>query len=285
MGRDGIREGRAELNGAGIPAFIFPESAARALSALNRQREWLERDITTPQPLPVDRERASRILALAGKASQTRLGELEALDLFDAYGIPTAPARLAKSAEEAARIGSEVGFPIVLKIVSPEIVHKTDAGGIVVGVNSIADAQAAYTRIIENVKRAEPNAKITGVLVQKMVPGGREVIAGMTRDRLFGPLVMFGLGGIYVEVLRDVTFRIAPIGNQEARDMIAEIRGAKMLGAVRGQKPVDVDALVSVLRRCCVVSRNWPWTFRRLRSSTSTRCWHSPMARSRWMRG
>jgi acetate---CoA ligase (ADP-forming) len=258
MGRDGLPEGRAELNAAGIPAYIFPESAARALAALNQQREWLESPVVEWAPLAVDTPRARKIIDAARSSSLTKLGELEALDLFESYGIPTAPGRLATSAAEAARLAAEIGFPVVLKIVSPEVVHKSDVGGIVVGVDDAGEAEDAYAHIVETVGRNAPGAAITGVLVQGMVRGGRELIAGMTRDRLFGPLVMFGLGGIYVETLRDVTFRIAPFGDREARDMISGIRGAPMLGAVRGQKAVDTGALVSVLRRISQLGVDFP---------------------------
>ena len=258
MGREGLPEGRAELNAAGIPAYIFPESAARALTALNHHREWLDRPVAAWTSLPVDRERARTIIEGARAGSRTKLDEMEALELFQAYGISTAPARIATSAEECARIAGELGFPVVLKVVSPDIVHKSDVGGIVTGVEDAAGATDGYTQLLESVGRTAPHATIAGVLVQRMVRGGRETIVGMTRDRLFGPLVMFGLGGIYVEALRDVTFRIAPFGALEARDMIAGIRGAIMLGALRGQKAVDLDALGSVLCRISQLAIDFP---------------------------
>jgi acetyltransferase len=258
MGRDGLPAGRAELRAAGIPAYIFPESAARALRALNRHREWLDRPVLPWVPLPVDRGRAEAIIAAARATGRSKLGELEALELIAAYGIPTAPARLATSATDAARIADELGFPVVLKIVSPDIVHKSDVRGIVTGVANAAEAEAGYADILQNVRRAAPDATVSGILVQRMIRGGRELIAGVTRDRLFGPLVMFGLGGIYVEAMRDVTFRIAPFGDAEARDMVTGIRGASMLAAVRGQPAVDTDAIVSVLRRISQIAEDFP---------------------------
>ena len=258
MGRDGLPEGRAELNAAGIPAYIFPESAARALAALNRHREWLDRPASSWEPLPVDSERARAIIERARATRSLKLGELDALELFEAYGIPTAPARLATTADEAARLGEELGFPVALKVVSPAIVHKTDVGGIITGVDDAEEARGGFVRIIDTIRRSAPDAAITGVLVQRMVRGGRELIAGMTRDRLFGPLVMFGLGGIYVEALRDVTFRMAPFGDLEARDMLAGIRGTMLLGALRGEQAVDLDALASVLRRISQLAVDFP---------------------------
>ncbi len=258
MGRDGLPEGRAELNAAGIPAYIFPESAARALAALNRQREWLDRPMTPRTTLPVDRARARAIIDAARSKSRSKLDELEALQLFEAYGIPTAPARVATSAGDAADIATELGFPVVLKIVSPEIVHKSDAGGIITSLVDAAEVELAYARLIENVRRSSPAATIHGVLVQRMIRGGRELIAGMTRDRLFGPLIMFGLGGIFVETLRDVTFRIAPIDAADAHDMIGGIRGAGLLGAVRGQAPANRDAIAVVLQRISQLAEDCP---------------------------
>jgi acetyltransferase len=258
MGREGLPAGRAELRAAGIPAYIFPESAARALAALNNYREWIDRPVLPWLPLPVDTARARAIIETARAESRNKLGELEALELFDAYGIPTAPARLATTAVDAGRVAEELGFPVVLKIVSPDIVHKSDVWGIVTGVDDAAEAKTAYARIIASVRDTAPAATVSGILVQRMVRGGRELIAGMTRDRLFGALVMFGLGGIYVEALHDVAFRIAPFGDREARDMIGQIRGAAMLGAVRGQKAVDVDAIVSVLRRISQLAEDFP---------------------------
>ena len=258
MGRQGLPAGRAELRAAGIPAYIFPESAARALEALNKQREWLDREAVQWESLPVDRAAARAIIDAARSASRDRLDELEALALFAAYCIPTAPARLTTTGVEAARVAETLGFPVVLKIVSPDTVHKSDVGGIVTGVGSAAEVEAAFARIVANVRQHVPAATISGILVQRMVQGGRELIAGMSRDRLFGAIVMFGLGGIYVEALRDVTFRIAPVGDADARDMVHGIRGASMLGAVRGQPPVDVDAIASVLRRISQLALDFP---------------------------
>ena len=160
MGRQGLPAGRAELRAAGIPAYIFPESAARALEALNKHREWLDQPAVAWQPLPVDRTRAQAIIDSARADARTKLGELEALELFEAYGIPTAPARLATSAAGASRIAAELGFPVVLKIVSPDVVHKSDIGGVVSGVADAADAEAGYARILGAVHAAAREARV-----------------------------------------------------------------------------------------------------------------------------
>ncbi|HEX6558976.1 MAG TPA: acetate--CoA ligase family protein [Longimicrobiales bacterium] len=249
MGREGLPQGRAELSDAGVPAYVFPESAARGLYALNRYREWLERERDRNEPLAVDTLRARSIVAKAVAEGRTRLDEMEALELLEAYGIAAAPAQLATSAAEASAIANRMGFPVALKIVSPNIMHKTDVGGVRVGLGHEADVREAYTEIVQNCTRAVPDAIVSGVLVQRMIKGGPELIVGVTRDALFGPLVMFGLGGIYAEALRDVAFRIAPVGNAEAEDMIHAIRARKMLEGMRGQPPVDVASLKNILRR------------------------------------
>ena len=258
MGRDGLPQGRAELHEAGIPAYIFPESAARALAALNKHREWIERPPQDRAPLPVDAKRAAAIVARAAQEKRAKLSELESLDLLDAYGIPTAPASLATGADDAAAKGAAVGFPLVMKIVSPDVIHKSDVGGVKLDVNNADEARAAFAEITASVRRAMPDARITGVLLQRMVSGGRELIAGITRDPLFGPLVMFGLGGIFVEALRDVAFRVAPIGDGDARDMLGAIRGAAILQGMRGQPAVDGGAIVDVLRRLSQMAIDQP---------------------------
>jgi acyl-CoA synthetase (NDP forming) len=249
MGRVGLSEGRADLHAVGVPAFIFPESAARALAALCRYQEWLGRPAAPITPLPVDRGRAVAVIARARAAGRVHLEQSEALELFTAYGIPTATARIARSAMEAAGVASELGFPVVMKVVSADIDHKSDVGGVTLGIEDADAVRVAYDAMIREVGRRAPDAKLDGVLVQRMVRGGLETIVGVSRDRLFGPLVMFGLGGIYVEALRDVVFRVAPVSSLDARDMLDGIRGTPILAGMRGRPGVDRDALVDVLRR------------------------------------
>jgi acetyl coenzyme A synthetase (ADP forming)-like protein len=249
MGREGLPAGRAELHRAGIPAYIFPESAARALGALRRHREWRARPVVQVRQLHTDRERAERVLHTAAASGRRKLSELEVLGVLDAYGIPTAPARLAHDPEDAAQAAADVGFPIVLKIVSPQIIHKTEIGGVRTGIDTAVELKQAWVEMLDGVSRAAPQAAIEGMLVQRMVQGGRETIVGISRDSTFGPLVMFGLGGIYVEALGDVLFRVAPIGPLDAHDMLHGIRGVAILEGVRGAPPVDFAALGDVLQR------------------------------------
>ena len=259
MGREGLPQGKAELHEVGVPAYIFPESAARALSALCRQREWAERPLRAPvEEFAVDRETAGRLVAEARAAGQSRLGEAESLELLKAYGIPTAAAGLARTAEDAVTLAARSGGAVAMKIVAPEIVHKTDVGGVKVGVEGAAAVRAAFEEIVASARRAVPDATIHGVLVQEMVRGGRETIAGVTRDPSFGPLVMFGLGGIFVEVLRDVVFRVAPISRRDAADMISGLRGARLLDALRGTPPADRQAIEDVLLRLSRLAGDFP---------------------------
>jgi len=256
MGRAGLRAGKAELHRAGIPAYIFPESAARALGALRRHREWRARPNVQVRQLPVDRERARRVVRTTG--DRRKLSELEVLGVLGAYGIPTAPARLARDPEDAARAASEVGYPVVLKIVSPQIIHKTEVGGVRTGIDTEVELKQAWVEMLDGVSRAAPQAAIDGMLVQRMVRGGRETIVGFSHDAAFGPLVMFGLGGIYVEALRDVLFRVAPIGPLDAHDMLHGIRGVAILNGVRGAPPVDFAALADVLQRVSQLAVDCP---------------------------
>ena len=197
-----------------------------------------------------DRTTVQGILDTALEEGRTSLSAPEAKQVADAYGIPTPGEALATSADEAATLSAEIGFPVVLKIVSPDILHKTDAGGVVVDVKSEDAARTAYDEILANAKAYQADAAITGVQVQKMLETGagvQEVIVGSVTDPAFGKIVAFGLGGVLVEVLKDVTFRLAPTTPEEARSMVDGIGAAEVLNGVRGAKPVDKDALAGVI--------------------------------------
>ena len=258
MGRQGLPEGKAELHRAGIPAYIFPESAARALGALRRHREWQARPKSQPRPLPVDRERAERVIQKATREGRRKLSELEVLGVLSAYGISTAPARLVTGPEDAAKASSEIGYPVALKIVSPQVIHKTEVGAVRVDVGSAMDVKTAAAEMQDSVRRNVPGAKIEGILVQKMVHGGRETIVGFSRERAFGALVMFGLGGVYVEAFKDVIFRVAPLTPLDAHDMLKGIRGVAILEGVRGAPPVDFAVLGECLQRVSQLATDFP---------------------------
>jgi acetyl-CoA synthetase (ADP-forming) len=193
-------------------------------------------------------EIVERITANARKLGRQALLEPEAKEVCVAYGIPTPKFRVARSASEAASLAEEVTYPTVLKIVSPDVLHKTEAGGVIVGLNTKDQVMDGYNRILSNVKQHAPNARVEGILVQSMAPAGVEVIVGGLRDSTFGPTVLFGLGGIFVEVLKDASFRVAPVTGLDSRQMIEEVRGYPLLRGIRGQPASDEEAITRILQ-------------------------------------
>lgn len=189
----------------------------------------------------------AEVIDSARSQGRTVLTEIESKQILAEAGIPVAAAQLAKTPAEAAELAVKGGFPAVLKIVSPEITHKSDIGGVKVGLGSAEEVRTAFAEIVAAAKKADPKAIIEGVAVQKMAPAGTEVIVGMSKDPQFGPVLMFGLGGIFVEVLKDVAFRIVPLEPRDARQMVREIKGFPVLQGVRGQPPADVAALEGLI--------------------------------------
>ncbi|KON30313.1 acetyl-CoA synthetase [miscellaneous Crenarchaeota group-15 archaeon DG-45] len=192
-------------------------------------------------------EAVSRIFEEARLEGRGFLFEHEAKRLCSLYGMPVARSVVARTEDEAAAVAVEMGFPVVLKVVSPQILHKSDAGGVLVGVGDEEAVRAGYRRIIENVGEKAPEAEIRGILVQEMASSSTEVIVGSTRDPTFGPVIMFGLGGIFVEVLEDVSFRLVPITRADAEEMVREIRAYRILEGVRGMPKADQGAIVDIL--------------------------------------
>ena len=261
MGRERLPEAKLELKKAGVPAYIFPESAARALGALARYGEIATRPMPAaglPALPPDARRRAEAVIARARREHRRKLTELEAFEVIEAYGVPTIGSTVATSAEEAVRVADAIGYPVVLKVVSPQVIHKLDVGGVRLGVDDAADVRAAYDGILTRVRDAVPDARIEGILVQRQSAPGRELIVGITRSAGFGGMVMVGLGGTYVEVLRDVAFRIAPIGFEDAREMLSSLRGAAILGAVRGQAAVPMERIQDILVRVGMMAAELP---------------------------
>ncbi|MGW0522730.1 acetate--CoA ligase family protein [Crossiella sp. NPDC003009] len=205
-----------------------------------------------------DRAAVREVLDKARAEGRESLTAPEGKRLCDAYGIPTPGEGLANSADEAVSLAAEIGFPVVMKIVSPDILHKTEAGGVIVGVTDEAGARASYEKIIANAKAYKADADITGVQVQKLLAEGQEVIIGATTDDTFGKIVVFGLGGVLVEVLKDVTFRLAPLAQAEARAMVTDIKAVEILHGVRGADPVDLDALAEVVKRLSDLVTDFP---------------------------
>ena len=190
----------------------------------------------------------NRIIAEARKEGRNALFEFEAEKLARAYGIPVVKAGVARTVNEAVAIAKRISFPLVMKIVSSDILHKSDAGGVETDINSISEVRKGFASIIRNVKKAKKDAKIEGVYLQKMEPKTFEFVVGGTRDRQFGPTVMFGMGGIYVELYKDVSFRLAPVSDDQATKMIEEIRAAPILKGFRGAKPLDVGAIIPIIQ-------------------------------------
>jgi acetate---CoA ligase (ADP-forming) subunit beta len=189
----------------------------------------------------------STIIEDARKQGRTLLTEIEAKQVLEEAGVPVSPARLATTKEDAAKMADALGYPIVLKIVSPQITHKSDVGGVALNLASASDVSAAFERIVASAKQHVPDATIDGVAVQRMEKQGIEVIIGMTKDPQFGPVLMFGLGGVMVEILKDVAFRVVPINERDARQMINEIKGKPLLDGYRGSEPADIGKLQELL--------------------------------------
>jgi acetate---CoA ligase (ADP-forming) len=247
------------LDAAQIPHYRFPEDAARALGAMSRYIQWRKRPRTEYMRFDdVQSDKVREILHSAQREGRKFLPEPEAHAVLSAYGLPMSRSRLVHSEDEAVIAAGEIGYPVVMKIVSPDIVHKVDVGGVRLNLQSNADVKKAYAELIPQVQAARHGVKIWGVLIQEMVRNGKETILGMKRDPHFGPLLMFGLGGIYVEVFRDVIFRMAPIRELGARNMIEGIKGVKLLRGFRGEPPSDIEAIIQSLERLSQLVTDFP---------------------------
>ncbi len=198
------------------------------------------------------------LIASARAAGRTLLNEVEAKRLLAEAGIPVTEARLARTREEAERLAEAIGYPVVLKVVSDDIPHKSDVGGVQLNLPDRQAVGAAYDRILENVRARRPDAHIEGVSVQRQAPPGVEVIVGLTTDPQFGPVVMFGLGGVLVEVLQDVAFRVVPLTTRDAREMVREVKGFALLQGYRGASPADLTALESLLLKVSELAQRHP---------------------------
>jgi acetyl coenzyme A synthetase (ADP forming)-like protein len=259
MATGDIQKSLQILDDAHIPHFRFPEDATRAMSAMVRYVRWRMRPRTDIKHFEdVQPGKVREILDKALREKRRFLPEPEAYEILSAYGLPMSRSKLVLDEKEAVRAANEIGYPVAIKIVSPDIVHKVDVGGVILDLCSDSDVGRAYYELVERVKAAKQDAGIWGVLVQEMVRGGKETILGMKRDPLFGGLLMFGLGGIYVEVFKDVTFRIAPIRELSAKSMIERIKGIRLLKGFRGEPPSDLDAIAEALLRLSQLVTDFP---------------------------
>ncbi|MCD6521591.1 acetate--CoA ligase family protein [Candidatus Calescamantes bacterium] len=205
------------------------------------------------------KDKVEEILENVQKEGRSWLLENEAEEIFEIYGIQVPGREVATSEKEAARIASTLGYPVALKILSPQVLHKSDVGGVKLGIQNEEELKKAYKEMVEKVGEKIPSFELRGILIQKMAPpGGKEVIIGGIKDPTFGPVVMFGLGGIWVEVFKDVTFRVAPVEEKEARRMIEEIKGKDILFGVRGEESGDIEALVSAISKISHLIADFP---------------------------
>ena len=243
MGIFDVSFGVKYLQEHGIPVFRFPENAAKAFGALYKYSKWLNRQHLAQFTLKHNKERAAEIIENSLVAGKTYLSELDGLELLKCYGFNVLSAQIAKNENEAIEIAENMSFPVAMKIISPQIQHKSDANGVILRLDSKKKVKLAFQKLIENAKQFNPNVIIKGVLVQKMSQPGDEVILGVNRYPAFGPLLMAGLGGIYVELFKDVVFRLAPIKRNESRRMIKSVKGYNIFKGFRGRPESDIKAL------------------------------------------
>ena len=259
MGEAKVEVGIRILKEYDVPNYSFPERASLAFRAMSQYRGITERTDPVYEKFDVDIKAAKKVIDGAKADGRYAIGDAEAWNILKAYGLKIPKSSLAKNADEAVELAGEIGYPVVMKIASPDILHKTDVGGVKVGLESADQVRDAYDLMIYRTERYLPEAQIWGCQVQEMAPpGGLEVLIGMNRDPQFGPLVTFGLGGIYVEVLKDVTFRVAPFTRLDAQAMLSEIRSKALLDGVRGKPAVDKEAIVDVLLRMGQLVQDFP---------------------------
>jgi acetyl coenzyme A synthetase (ADP forming)-like protein len=258
MGGRDVSEAEVILREAGIPNFRFPEEAVSTLRSMYAYKSFLDRPPATMVGFEVDGDRVKKVFNSVREQVRNELIEIEAREVFEAYGIPVARTLLATNLEECVRAGREIGYPVVAKIASPQILHKTDVGGVIVGIDNTDELITAYERITSNARRLVPDADIWGIVVQEMLPPSQELILGMNRDSQFGPLLMTGLGGVYVEVLKDVSFRLAPVGKEEAKEMLQELKSYWLLQGARGEPAADIEAVIDSILRISQLVNEFP---------------------------
>ena len=258
MGGRDVIPGREVLVARGLPEYTSPERAVAALRAMVDYVEWKNRPPRIVTRFPVNRRRVERVIRRNLRAGRRQVGEVDAKMVLDAYGFNIPPGGLATSAGEAIEIGERIGLPAAMKIVSPDIIHKSDFGGVKLNLASPVAVRDAYDLMMIRIKERAPKARIDGVYVEKMAPPGREVIVGMTRDAKFGPMLMFGLGGIFVEVMRDVAFHLAPITEEEAKQMLESTRSYALLVGARGESAVDTASIATSIQRLSQLVTDFP---------------------------
>ena len=258
MGGTDVLPGRDELVAAGLPDYPSPERAVAALKALVEYAAWRRRPPRMVARFPVNRRRVERIITRRLRTNRLQIGEVKAKSILQAYGFQIPQGYLATNVGEAMEIAERIGYPVAMKIVSPDIIHKSDLGGVRLNVTSSEAVADAYDLMMLRTSQRAPEAWIEGIYVEKMLSRGLEVIIGMSRDPQFGPMLMFGLGGIFVEVMKDVTFYLAPITNDEAIQMLMATRSYEILKGKRGHKGVDLAGIANGLQRISQLTTDFP---------------------------
>jgi len=258
MGGEEVAAAKDQLMAAGIPNYPSPERAVAALKAMCDYAAWRRRPPRIVTRFGVNRRRVDRVIQWHVRSGNKQVGEVEAKEILRAYDFNILAGQIARDADEAVEIAERIGYPVVLKISSPDIIHKSDFGGVRINLANAEQVRDAFDLMMVRIQRRAPTAHLRGAFVEKMGTRGREVILGMTRDPNFGPLLMFGLGGIFVEVMKDVTFYLAPITQDEAMQMLKGTRSYALLKGARGQAPVDLEAIASALQRISQLATDYP---------------------------
>jgi 4-hydroxybutyryl-CoA synthetase (ADP-forming) len=251
-------ENKSILSEGGVPHFMYAEPAIRTLDSMYKFSNWLSNKKESIPSFSVNKEKVKDVISSVYEQSRTNLLEDEGYAVLQAYGFPVPKSMLVNNEDDAVKSAIEIGYPVVMKISSKDIIHKSESGGVKVGLKNTDDVRNAYNSIMSSVKNYNPNARIEGVLIQEMVTNSKELILGAKQDKLFGPLLMFGLGGIYVEILKDVNFRLAPISESEAREMVDSIKTISLLKGARGEKSSDIPSVVDCLLRLSQLITDFP---------------------------
>jgi acetate---CoA ligase (ADP-forming) len=258
LGADKVAEANIILRNGGIPQYNSPESAVLTIKVMADYVRWKARPKRVVKLFSVNRHKAETIIERHLRQGVSQIGEAESKEILEAYGFVTPKDAVANTDKQAVNIAEQIGYPVVLKIWSPDIIHKSDVGGVRVGLETPQEVMDAFDLMLFRIPKKLPNAKILGVLVQKMCSGGKELILGMHRDTHFGPLMMFGMGGTMVEVMQDVSFYLAPLTAEEAKQMLVSTRTYKLLIGARGQQGVDIEAVAEGLQRLSQLVTEFP---------------------------
>jgi acetate---CoA ligase (ADP-forming) len=258
MGGKDVLPGKEELASRNLPAYSSPERAVDALRAMYEYKQWQIREPRVLARFTVNKRRVERILGVYQRMGRVQMGEADSKKILKAYGFSVPKGEICNSADKAAEVADYIGYPVVMKIVSRDIIHKSDVGGVMINLQNADAVRDAYDMMMMRVERRMPDARLEGVYVEQMAPKGREIILGMTRDPQFGPMMMFGLGGIFVEVMKDVAFYLAPITKEEALRMLESTRSYEFLKGVRGQAAVDIEAIASGLQYISQLVTDFP---------------------------